>query len=106
VGPRASLDGRKISSQRDSIPDRPARSSVAIPTELPDRQGNRNGYGKSVAEEREKRESRKQKIQKVSRGKEKKRRAEKAEKYRERKKKWKFWGYKTHCTYYKETEKL
>jgi len=98
--------GGKPHPHRDSIPDRPARSSVAIPTELPDRQGNRNGYGKSVAEEREKRESRKQKIQKVSRGKEKKRRAEKAEKYRERKKNWKFWGYKTHCTYYKETEKL
>jgi len=26
VGPRAGLDGRKISSHRDSIPDRPARS--------------------------------------------------------------------------------
>jgi len=35
AGPRAGLDGRKISSQRDSIPDRPAYSSVAIPTELP-----------------------------------------------------------------------
>ena len=35
MGPRAGLDGRKISSHRDSIPDRPARSSVAIPTELP-----------------------------------------------------------------------
>jgi len=35
VGPRAGLDGRKISPHRDSIPDRPARSSVAIPTELP-----------------------------------------------------------------------
>ena len=35
VGPRAGLDGRKISPHRDSIQDRPARSSVAIPTELP-----------------------------------------------------------------------
>ena len=51
VGPWAGLDGRKISSpewargpvwtggksrpHRDSIPDRPARSSVAIQTELP-----------------------------------------------------------------------
>ena len=35
MGPRAGLDGRKISPHRDSIPDRPARSSVAIPTELP-----------------------------------------------------------------------
>ena len=26
MGPRAGLDGRKISSHRDSIPDRPARS--------------------------------------------------------------------------------
>ena len=34
VGPKAGLDGRKISSHRDSIPDRPARSSVAIQTEL------------------------------------------------------------------------
>jgi len=36
VGHRAGLDGRKISSpHRDSIPDRPDRSSVAIPNELP-----------------------------------------------------------------------
>jgi len=35
VGPRAGLDGRKISSPPDSIPDHPARNSVAIPTELP-----------------------------------------------------------------------
>ena len=36
MGPRAGLDGCGISRQhRDSIPDRPARSSVAIPTELP-----------------------------------------------------------------------
>ena len=35
MGPRAGLDGRKSRSHRDSIPDRPARSSVAIPTELP-----------------------------------------------------------------------
>ena len=36
MGPRAGLDGRgKSRPHRDSIPDRPARSSVAIPTELP-----------------------------------------------------------------------
>jgi len=35
VGPRGGLDGRKISFHWDSIPDRPARSSVALPTELP-----------------------------------------------------------------------
>ena len=35
VGPRAGLDGGKSRLHRDSIPDRPARSSVAIPTELP-----------------------------------------------------------------------
>jgi len=36
VGPRTGLDWRNISSpHRDSIPDRPSRSSVAIPTELP-----------------------------------------------------------------------
>ena len=35
VGPRAILDGRKHRHHRDPIPDRPARSSVAIPTELP-----------------------------------------------------------------------
>jgi len=36
VGPRAGLDGRKKSRRhRDSIPDRLAPSSVAIPTELP-----------------------------------------------------------------------
>jgi len=35
VSPRACLDGRKISSRdRDSIPGHPARSSVAITTEL------------------------------------------------------------------------
>jgi len=38
MGPRAGLDGRKICSHRESIPDRPARSSVAVPTELPDPQ--------------------------------------------------------------------
>ena len=36
MGPRAGLDGRKKSRpHRDSISDRPARSSVVIPTELP-----------------------------------------------------------------------
>jgi len=35
VGLRACLEGRKLSSPPDSIPDRPTRSSVAIPTELP-----------------------------------------------------------------------
>jgi hypothetical protein len=35
VGPRAGLDGRKIPPHRHSIPGRPARSSVAIPTEPP-----------------------------------------------------------------------
>jgi len=35
MGPRADLDGRKILSLLDSIPDRPARSSVTILTELP-----------------------------------------------------------------------
>ena len=36
MGPRAGLDGRKISSpHRHSISDHPARSSFAIPTELP-----------------------------------------------------------------------
>jgi len=35
VGPRDGLDGRKSRPHGDSIPDRPARSSVAIPTELP-----------------------------------------------------------------------
>jgi len=35
MGPRAGLDGRKSRPHRDSIPDLPARSSVAIPTELP-----------------------------------------------------------------------
>jgi len=35
VGSRAGLDGRKNRPQRDSIPDRPACNSVAIPTELP-----------------------------------------------------------------------
>ena len=34
MGPRAGLDG-KSRSHRDSMPDCPARSSVAIPTELP-----------------------------------------------------------------------
>ena len=34
MGPRAGLDLRKISSPWDSIPVRPARSSVAIPTGL------------------------------------------------------------------------
>ena len=35
MGPRAGLDWRKFRPYRDSIPDHPARSSVAIPTELP-----------------------------------------------------------------------
>jgi len=35
VGPRAGLDGSKSRPHRDSIPDRPARSSVAVPPELP-----------------------------------------------------------------------
>jgi len=35
VGPRAGLNGREYHLHRDSIPDRPTRSSVAIPTELP-----------------------------------------------------------------------
>ena len=36
VGPRAGLDGYgKSLPHRDSIPDRPARSSVAIQTKLP-----------------------------------------------------------------------
>ena len=35
MGPRAGLDGRKSRPHRDSIPELPARSSVAIPTELP-----------------------------------------------------------------------
>ena len=35
VGPRASLDGRKSRPHRDSIPDHPARSTVAIPSVLP-----------------------------------------------------------------------
>jgi len=35
VGPRAGLDGQKSRPHhRDSIPDRPVRSSVATPTEL------------------------------------------------------------------------
>jgi len=41
VGPRAGLDRRgKSRPHRDSIPDRPARSAVAIPTELPGPQKN------------------------------------------------------------------
>ena len=37
VGPRGGLDRcGKSRPHRDSIPDRPTRSSVAIPTELPD----------------------------------------------------------------------
>ena len=35
MGPRADLEGRKSRPHRDSIPDRPAPSSVVIPTELP-----------------------------------------------------------------------
>ena len=35
VGPRAGLDGRKISPYRDSIPGPSGPYSVAIPTELP-----------------------------------------------------------------------
>ena len=38
VGPRAVWTGGKSRPHRDSIPDRPARSSVAIPTELPGRE--------------------------------------------------------------------
>ena len=34
--------GRKSRPHRDSIPDRPARSSVAIPTELPGQHNNNN----------------------------------------------------------------
>jgi len=34
VGPRAGIDGQKSRPHRDSIPDRPTRRSVAIPTEL------------------------------------------------------------------------
>ena len=34
MGSRAGLEGWKIRPHRDSIPDRPARSSVAMPTEL------------------------------------------------------------------------
>lgn len=52
------------------------------------KRGNRNGYGKSVDEEKEKTESRKEKMQRISRGGEKKRRAEKAEKYKENNKKF------------------
>ena len=37
VGPRDDRKGGKSRPYRDSIPDRPARSSVAIPTELPGR---------------------------------------------------------------------
>jgi len=42
VGPRAGLDGRKVTPHRDSIQDPPARSSVAIPTELPGPHNNSN----------------------------------------------------------------
>ena len=35
MGPRVGLDRRKSRPHRDSIPDCTARSSVAIPTELP-----------------------------------------------------------------------
>ena len=35
VGPRAGLDGRKISPHRDSIPGPSSPQSVAMPTELP-----------------------------------------------------------------------
>ena len=35
MDPRAGLDGRKISSHRDSIPGSSSPQSVAIPTELP-----------------------------------------------------------------------
>jgi len=35
VAPGPVLTGEKYRPHRDSIPDRPARSSVAIPTELP-----------------------------------------------------------------------
>jgi len=40
--------GGKPRLHGDSIPDRPARSSVAIPTELPDPQINRSYWGKIV----------------------------------------------------------
>jgi len=36
VGTRAGLESGKSCPHRDSIPDRPARSSAAIPSELPD----------------------------------------------------------------------
>jgi hypothetical protein len=46
VGPRAGLDRcGKSRPHRDSIPDRPARSSVAIPTELP---GPHNSHSKII----------------------------------------------------------
>ena len=35
MGLRAGLEGQKPRPHRDSIPDRPARSSVAISSELP-----------------------------------------------------------------------
>jgi len=38
VGPRAGLESGKSCPHRNSIPDRPARSSVAIPTEILDTQ--------------------------------------------------------------------
>ena len=53
--------GGKSRPHRDSISDRPARSSVSIPTELPGPQGNRDGHGKCVAEEKEKTGNRKYK---------------------------------------------
>ena len=48
--PRAGLDGRIISPPRDSIPDRPARSSVVIPTELPGPQILANNEDKNLRE--------------------------------------------------------
>ena len=38
MGPRAGLQGGKSRPYRDSIPDRPARSSIAVLTELPGQQ--------------------------------------------------------------------
>ena len=35
MGPKAGMAGGKSRPHRDSIPVRPARNSVAIPTELP-----------------------------------------------------------------------
>jgi hypothetical protein len=48
VGPRAGLEGRKSRSHWDSIPYRPAHSSVAIPTELPGPQNQQHSYVNSI----------------------------------------------------------